>query len=57
MFKKLSICLLAALLTLTSVSWPHLPTVSAAAEYTDILIPNGGGKIINREDMSSWKTT
>lgn len=54
MFKKLSICLLAALLTMTSVSWPHQPTVSAAAEYTDIYIPNGGGKIINREDMSSW---
>lgn len=54
MFKKLSLCLLAALLTLTSVSWPHLPTVSAAAEYTDIYIPNGGGKIINRGDMSSW---
>ncbi|WKK99890.1 hypothetical protein Q0F98_21610 [Paenibacillus amylolyticus] len=53
MFKKLSICLLAALLTLTSVSWPHLPTVSAAAEYMDVNIPNGG-KIINRGDMSSW---
>lgn len=54
MFKKIALCLLAALLTLTSVSWPHIPTVSAAADYTDIYIPNGGGKIINRKDMSSW---
>lgn len=54
MFKKLGICLLAVLLTLTSVSWPQMGTVSAAAGYQDIWIPNGGGKIMNQQDMSSW---
>ncbi|WP_427179894.1 hypothetical protein [Paenibacillus sp. TC-CSREp1] len=54
MLKKLGICLLAVLLTLTSVSWPQMNTVSAAADYQDIWIPNGGGKIMNRKDMSSW---
>ncbi len=57
MLKKFGICLLAAVLVLTSASWSPLPKASAAAEYQDIYVPDGGGKILNRGDMGAWDSS
>lgn len=55
MFKKLAAGLLAAALALPLGSGVSLPAAEAAApSYMDIYIPSGGGKIVNREDMTSW---
>ncbi|MHA7967584.1 hypothetical protein ACX93W_26070 [Paenibacillus sp. CAU 1782] len=53
MVKRASLYLLIFTLVLSAVSWPAASPVSAAADYTDIFIPNGGGKIINRGDTTS----
>ncbi|THF83313.1 hypothetical protein [Cohnella fermenti] len=52
--RKVIAALLACALMLSG--WPSVSGVSAATDYVDVVVP-GGGKIVNRSDMTSWNTS